>query len=311
MSFAAELLAFPDLFPVRHSGERWGGKRLLLDFAGGPYALHGLSARQRDGLARRYGELCRPEPLPGDTLEVQVFRAPESDFRELESKPWRDYPLELDPAPDAVRVASRRFVGRLDWRPELAAALWTPVEGPAAERVGVFENFLRVLAAYRLAERGGVLLHSAGVVHRGRAYLFVGPSGAGKTTIARISRDAGKTVLSDDMNVIRAGAERGSGAVAESLPFAGDLGRLAGPAGSYPLAGLFRLEQAPAHAREPLEAAPALAALLANAPFLNSDPWRLDLVSENLTGLLARVPLETLAFRPDPGFWPLLSEGVA
>ena len=106
MSFAAELLTFPDLFPVRHSGERWGGERLGLAFAGGPYHLRGLSKRQRRGLEERYGALCLDGAVPDDALEIEVFRAPDSDFRELEPAPWRDYPMELDPAARAVRIAS-------------------------------------------------------------------------------------------------------------------------------------------------------------------------------------------------------------
>ncbi len=311
MSFAAELLHFPDLFPVRHSGERWGGEQLVLEFAGGPYVLTGLSQRQRDGLSRRWAGLCGERPIARDAVEIRVFRAPASDFRRLESRPGRGYPLELDPAPTAVRVASRRFVGRLDWRRELRAALWTPVEGPADERVGVFENFLRVLAAYRLSEAGGVLLHSAGIVHQGRAYLFVGPSGAGKTTLARVSRDDGKRILSDDMNAVRPAAAGGGDWVAEKLPFAGDLGREPGPVGSYPLAGLFRLRKASAPARTPVEPARAVAALVANAPFVNSDPHRLDPLVASLERLLDRRPLELLSFRPDAGFWPVVLEDVA
>ncbi len=311
MTFAAELLHFPDLFPVRHSGERWGAHRLVLDFAGGPYLLDGLSERQERGLRERYRDLCNRDPAAAEAVEIRVFRAPASDFREPAPEPWRDYPLELAAEANAVRIASRRFVGRLDWRPTPAAALWTPIEGPATELVGVFENFLRVLAAYRLVELGGVLLHSAGLVEEGRAFLFVGPSGAGKTTVASLSRAEGKLVLSDDMNVVLPGDRPQAPPRTENLPFAGDLGQISGPVGRYPIAGLFRLEQAASHARRPVDTASAVAALIANAPFLNTDVHRLDRLSENLTRLVERVPLETLAFKRDAGFWSLLSGDAA
>ena len=58
-------------------------------------------------------------------------------------------------------------------------------------------------------------------------------------------------------------------------------------------------------------AQPKRVALLANAPFLNADPDRLDRLSDNLARLLERHPLSTLAFRRDSGFWPLLTTEVA
>jgi hypothetical protein len=52
-----------------------------------------------------------------------------------------------------------------------------------------------------LLERGGVLLHASSVVSNGRAFAFVGPSGAGKTTMARLA--APRAVLSDEVTALR------------------------------------------------------------------------------------------------------------
>lgn len=49
-----------------------------------------------------------------------------------------------------------------------------------------------------LAERGDLALHAAGVGFRGRAVLFAGPSGRGKSTLALAASKAGHPVLSED-----------------------------------------------------------------------------------------------------------------
>lgn len=52
-----------------------------------------------------------------------------------------------------------------------------------------------------LGERKGCFVHSAALVRNGKGYLFIGRSGAGKTTLAR--RFGGSMVFSDDSPVLR------------------------------------------------------------------------------------------------------------
>src|SRR5205823_7896354 len=55
-----------------------------------------------------------------------------------------------------------------------------------------------------LARGRGVEVHGCGVIDtNGVAYLFPGHSGAGKSTIARLWRDQGATILSDDRLILR------------------------------------------------------------------------------------------------------------
>ena len=87
-------------------------------------------------------------------------------------------------------------------------------------------SFLRIICSYALLERGGVLLHASSVVSNGRAFAFVGPSGAGKTTMARLA--APRAVLSDEVTAVR---PRGSRPATEPAfdcfptPFWGDMVR--------------------------------------------------------------------------------------
>ncbi len=63
---------------------------------------------------------------------------------------------------------------------------------------------LRRACAMWLVQSGGLLLHGASVELNGRALALVGPSGAGKTTIARRLRAAGAHVIGDEVVALRA-----------------------------------------------------------------------------------------------------------
>lgn len=233
-----------------------------------------------------------------------VFRADARDF--LPPVPGRELCMDVFHAEAEVRLASCDLMALLALGASPGGALWTPADGDAIF-LGAFENCARVIMAYRLLARGGLLLHSAGVVVGGVAHLFAGRSGAGKTTLARLSRAAGKEVLSDDINVV---APSSSGELmAERLPFAGDLGAAPGPPCRLPLGGVYLLRQGPVHELEQIPPARAIAGLLACCPFVNADPYRLDAVLRTLESLLTGVEIRQLTFRSDDGFWAKLADG--
>jgi hypothetical protein len=302
--FGARFLHHPDLFPGRRAGDVWGAEAVEIDFVGGPYRFADLSAAQAEALAERFGPLCRPVGNAGLAgIETRLLRLDAGELRRLDLTGWT-YTFDREYHPDHVRLAGYDFVGRIELAP-LAGALFTAEDGGLAFQC-LAENFFRVVVAYRLLALGGVLLHSSGVVSQGLAHLFLGPSGAGKSTIARLSMARGRDILSDDMNAL---CPAGDGVIAEKLPFAGDFGRTVTPRRSYPLASLQRLRHAApggAPLRTPLRPAQAMALLLACAPFVNADPHRLDALSQNLEGLVARFAAHELTFGLEEDFWPLL-----
>jgi hypothetical protein len=320
MSFGARYLRHPERFPAAPRGEAWGGCELTLDLPGGPYHLKGLSAAQEEALRATFpgslrtagvaatstgsGPLSTPTPTP---IPILLLRSAAAEFLAVDTRGW-EYALDFDWAPATVRLAGLGLAGRIDWRPELGGALWTHEDG--GERFpGVFENFLRVLVAYRLLDLGGAVLHSAGVVRDGAAFLFLGRSGAGKTTVARLSQAQGAEVLSDDLNALCAGAA-GAGCAVLKLPFTGDLGERRAVRPAVPLGALLRLVQDTADAITPLSRAETLACLLACAPFVNVDPHRRERLEEVLLDLAAAAAPRAFALRfsLQGGFWSILSE---
>ncbi|HEV8630417.1 MAG TPA: hypothetical protein VGV61_08875 [Thermoanaerobaculia bacterium] len=306
MTFGQTFLVHPDLFPARVAGEPWGDVAASIAFAGGRYLVRGLSAPQLAVVRQRLGPMLDPPEAAGDgAVQLDVLRADAADFLHERPRHW-EYTFDLDAQPAAVRVAGLRFVGRLDWRPRPAAAeaalrgaLWTSV-GAGDELPMVFENFLRLLAAYDLVARGGLLLHSAGIAIDGGALLFFGPSGAGKSTLAALAAGEGRRVLSDDLNALVVAA--GAAPMVEKVPFAGDLGGGPETLPALPLRGLCRLRQGESVAARALTPAAALAALFAAAPFVNADPFRGPALESSLLAIAGAVPVVELTFARDSSF---------
>jgi hypothetical protein len=275
--------------------------------AGGPYLFSGLSSAQEEAVGHRFAGLCRAAEPQGDgdrpaAVACRVFRAPADDFLDRDLRGW-EYTLDMEHSPGAVRLAGLRLMARLDWSPDLAGALWTCETAGEEWAASVFENFLRVLAAYRLLGEGGAILHSAGVTDGAAAFLLLGPSGAGKTTASRLCLARGASVLSDDLNAVRPGA---GGAWLQKLPFTGDLGDRGGAPASVPLRALLRLAKGAAERLRPLSPAAALAGLVAAAPFVNRDPWRREALLAVLERLARAVPAYELTFTLDGDPWAIL-----
>ena len=146
-----------------------------------------------------------------------------------------------------------------------------------------------------LAARTGVELHACGVVHGDVGFAFVGQSGAGKSTMARLwNAQPGATVLSDDRVIVRCDA---SGLTMHGTPWHGDEALIA-PA-AIPLAHIFMLRQGAQPRFEPLRGATAVAQLFScTFPPFHSAPALADTLHV-LELIAARTRCSTLWFRPD------------
>jgi hypothetical protein len=164
------------------------------------------------------------------------------------------------------------------------------------------EIFRRVCCAWRLAAVGGLLLHAAGIVRGGRAYIFFGHSGAGKTTVSQLSGDA-DFLLSDDISLL---TRESGGYVAHSVPFRGPLReRQVGERRSYPVAGLFQLVKAQRVRLSPILPARATAAVLSCMPFVTDRllPGDTAGVMDQVRAALRELPVFELEFTRSAEFW--------
>jgi hypothetical protein len=142
---------------------------------------------------------------------------------------------------------------------------------PAARRGSIRQSanpysidaVLRIVHTLVLARQGGFLLHSASAIRNGKAFLFAGVSGAGKTTISRLA-PADATLLTDEISYVRKQNDR---YVAFGTPFTGELAT-PGENTSAPVAALYLLAQGPENRIDPVPVADAGRELLANMLFL-------------------------------------------
>ncbi len=303
-NFGDRFLEFPELFPARPGGDSWGNETILIDFIGGPYRFSGLSKIQKSVIQERYSHLCISDTHNFDNIvDTLVFRAPEKDFKHVDTHGWV-MEIDFDYNHDSINMAGLRFMARILLRPNISAAFWTPDENNIL-RTSAFENLFRTIVAYRIIELGGILMHSAGMTDGHSAWLFIGRSNAGKSTISHLGLNAGLSVLSDDMNAVFPNNDN-TGYVTEQLPFAGDLGQQAGDRSQYPLKGIFQLEKGDHNRLEDIPSSDRLAMMMVCSPFVNTNPNYYQELLTTLTSLRDQVPGSRLIFCIDGGFESLL-----
>ncbi|HVR40736.1 MAG TPA: hypothetical protein VMU84_16690 [Thermoanaerobaculia bacterium] len=149
-----------------------------------------------------------------------------------------------------------------------------------------------VLLANLLGRGRGVELHSCGIIdHEGRGHLFVGQSGAGKTTTARLWEGAARDIVSDDRVIVRA---KDGAMWMYGTPWHGEA-ELSSPVG-VPLSGVYLLEQANANELRDLEPGAAVARLFACTFPMFHDPGALAFTLDMLRDITMAVPVRELRF---------------
>lgn len=162
------------------------------------------------------------------------------------------------------------------------------------------DSLLRVFLSWQLLEHQGFLLHAATVIRDGRAYVFTGRSGAGKSTVASLSPQG--SVLTDEISLLR--RENGIWR-AYGTPFWGDF-KAAGLNSSAPVAGIFRLLQSPENRVAALRPMAILRTLLPNVLFFSAQAESTRALLEILSRAATEIPGYNLSFRKNPTFWEVL-----
>jgi len=163
------------------------------------------------------------------------------------------------------------------------------------------DSVLRIVHSLILARQGGFLVHAASAVRGGRAYLFAGVSGAGKTTISRLAPPDAK-LLTDEISYVRS---EGDQYWACGTPFAGELARV-GENQTAPLSVLFLLEKGTENRTEPVAVGDAVRLLMRNILFFAEDSELVRHVFRSACEFVERVPVRRLIFVPDERVWEII-----
>ena len=142
-----------------------------------------------------------------------------------------------------------------------------------AHRVSFF-HVLRLIYLYLASRLERIVLHSASILYQGKAWLFSGPSGTGKSTHTGLWHDILQTpYINGDLNLL-AMNER---PVIHGLPWCGTSGLY--DTNTYPLGGIILLRQSPENRVEELSPDKKLLLTLQR---LISPSWTSKMLDTNL-----------------------------
>jgi hypothetical protein len=261
---------------------------VVIAIGGVPVRVNTAEASFLEMLQNRYAGFVSDEPASEFEFDVDL-RAPAG------AKPDADVQV--------AHHSGRWFMERGDFRAE-----WDPASRRGSIRQTAnpysIDAVLRIVHTLVLARQGGFLLHSASAIRNGKAFLFAGVSGAGKTTISRLAPpDA--TLLTDEISYVRKQNDVNDGYFAYGTPFTGELAKL-GENTCAPVEVLYLLAQGPENRIDPVSVADAGREVLGNMLFFADDPEMVHHVFQAACDFVHRVPVRRLTFVPDARVWEMI-----
>lgn len=161
-----------------------------------------------------------------------------------------------------------------------------------------FHNCMRWLLFRKLLPLQKLCLHSSVVIDNEHAYVFLGHSGAGKSTVTQLSKP--RKHLGDDMNILSLTKE-GLTIEAALLGQAYEVEAVKGQ--QFPIAGFFWLEQSTENKlikQRPLEAAYYLSQ---SAPGLEVNDESYQQLLNFVFKVAAKLPFYSMKFRRESSIW--------
>jgi hypothetical protein len=256
-----------------------------------------------DSLAGFYGQY--PSLSPAADLIVDIERVP-GFARGRERGP--EYPgfRRTRVADDTIALS------RFDAEGEIVvpASPGEPVR--ARFRVGDSANSLeaaiRIGASIALPRRGGVIVHASAVAARGRAWIFAGVSGAGKSTIASLLAGASPELVKFADELIILAPDQHGAFAAHVTPFIGSEGLPHGH--SVPVAAVCFLVQARHHRRVAVAQPEAVRELMRHVLAYVAEPATAGRVLAAVCSLTGQVPCYRLEFQNNSGVMDVLELGA-
>lgn len=238
----------------------------------------------------------------------EVLRAQYTGFIEPHSPQSIGITVDLTspsaPDPDADiqvrREGAQWIMDRGDFHATYDPASRTGTVRQSASRQSL-DSVIRIIHSLTLAGECGFLVHAASAIRGDRAFLFSGPSGAGKTTLSGLA-PADVHLLTDEVSYVRKVAGTW---MAFGTPFAGELAR-PGENRSAEVESLLFLRHGDGNAIAPMNAATATRSLLRNVLFFAADAELTRRLFDIVCDFVDSVRVSELSFLPDSRVWELI-----
>lgn len=162
------------------------------------------------------------------------------------------------------------------------------------EPLALEHPLLQILLTLWLSRKAGVTVHACGIKERDEGILFLGSSGSGKSTMARLWHREGAVILSDERVVIQ---KNHSLYHLYGTPWAGQA-RMCSPY-RVPLKKVFFIKPAKENAFFPLKSPLALSKALVLSYLPIWDRTGMTKTIDFLAGLFKAIPAYSLNFKPD------------
>lgn len=164
--------------------------------------------------------------------------------------------------------------------------------------------FICVFLGIWAMNHGGLLIHAAAIEDHGRAFIFLGRSGSGKSTVARLSK--GKRVLNDD--IVGVLSDGGGNWLAYPTPF-WHPGQTRPNSNTEPviISGFFSLVKDTQVFTEALSKAVGTAKIVSASTILAVLPDLANDISQFSEQISQNLPVYSLHFRKDGQFWDVIT----
>lgn len=174
---------------------------------------------------------------------------------------------------------------------------YATVRGNESERLSAVNSSLMLCYLLATAKQNTVLIHASAVLNCGKAYLFLGKSGTGKSTHSRLWQQhvSDTTLLNDDHPIVRVN-EQGM-VIVYGSPWSGKTPCYRNE--SALVGGIVRIKQAPQNNIKLLSPVEAYASLLTSCSGMTWERDLGDCKDQTLQQIISTIPCWTLHCLPD------------
>jgi len=160
---------------------------------------------------------------------------------------------------------------------------------------------MNLYSSYIVQQNWGLLIHSSCVINNGMAYIFSGHSGAGKSTVARLSSP--RELLADEATIVKITS---NDVVIFDSPFRSELNGKCFPS-PYKLESINLLNQSLSNSRERLTRGNSLLHLMDKVFYWTESSTETRKIFKLLHLLVNQVPVYNLYFQKNNTFWEMIS----